>query len=101
MEEDHFSDAGLLYIMMIPNECLKVEIADRAGCEATIAAHIGADEGALNGWLADKVKPTFQSVLKVRDFLDSQVETRGGIAPIGHVPIRGNNPNGSADCIAP
>jgi hypothetical protein len=35
MEEDHFSDAGLLYIMMIPNECLKVEIADRAACEAS------------------------------------------------------------------
>ena len=35
MEEDHFSDAGLLYIMIIPNECLKVEIADRAACEAS------------------------------------------------------------------
>ena len=57
--------------------------------EATIAKQIGADEGALNGWLAGKVKPTFQSLLKVRDFLDSQSEARGGIAPIGYVPIRG------------
>jgi hypothetical protein len=28
MEEDHFPDAGLFYIMMIANECLKVQIAD-------------------------------------------------------------------------
>jgi hypothetical protein len=62
--------------------------------EATIAAQIGADEGALNGWLAGKVKPTFQSLLKVRDFLERRLETRGGIAPVGYVPIRGNNPNG-------
>jgi hypothetical protein len=62
--------------------------------EATIAVQIGADEGALNGWLAGKVKPTFQSLLKVRDFLERQAETRGGIAPVGYVPIRGNNPNG-------
>jgi hypothetical protein len=62
--------------------------------EARIAARIGADEGALNGWLAGKVKPTFQSLLKVRDFLESQAETGGGIAPIGYVPIRGNNPDG-------
>jgi hypothetical protein len=46
--------------------------------EATIAAEIGADEGALNGWLAGKAKPTFQSHLKVRDFLERQLETRGG-----------------------
>jgi hypothetical protein len=62
--------------------------------EARIAAQIGADEGALNGWLAGKVKPTFQSLLKVRDFLERQVGTRGGIAPIGYAPIKGNNPNG-------
>jgi hypothetical protein len=35
MEEDHFPDAGLFYIMMIANECLKVQIADRAPCEAS------------------------------------------------------------------
>lgn len=64
------------------------------GSEATIAAQIGADEGALNGWLAGKVKPTFQSLLKVRDFLERHVETGGGIAPVGYMPIRGNNPNG-------
>jgi hypothetical protein len=62
--------------------------------EATIAKQIGAHEGAQNGWLVGKVKPTFQSLLKVRDFLERQVKTRGGIAPIGYVPIRGNNPNG-------
>jgi hypothetical protein len=37
----------------------------------------------LNGWLADKVKPTFQSFLKIPDFLERQVETQGGFAPIG------------------
>ena len=62
--------------------------------EARIAKQIAADEGGLNAWLAGKVKPTFQSLLKVRDFLERQVETGGGIAPIGYVPIRGNNPNG-------
>ena len=62
--------------------------------EAAIAAQIGADEGALNGWLAGKVKPTFQSLLKVRDFLERQVKRRGGIAPVGYVPVKGNNPNG-------
>jgi hypothetical protein len=49
----------------------------------------GAHEGALNGWLTGKVKPTFQSLLKIRDFLKSQAETGGGIAPIGYVQIRG------------
>jgi len=44
--------------------------------EPAIAKQIGVDEGALNGWLAGKVKPTFQSLLKVRDFLQRQVETR-------------------------
>jgi hypothetical protein len=62
--------------------------------EAAIAAQIGAGEGALNGWLAGKVEPTFQSFLKIRDFLERQIETQGGTAPIGYVPIRGNNPNG-------
>ena len=56
--------------------------------EATIAKQTGADEGALNGWLTDQVKPTFQSLLKLRDFLESQAETGGGIAPIGYVQIR-------------
>jgi hypothetical protein len=62
--------------------------------EAAIAAQIGAGEGALSGWVAGKIKPTFQSLLKIRDFLERHVETRGGIAPTGYVPIRGNNPNG-------
>jgi hypothetical protein len=62
--------------------------------EATIAKQIGADEGALNGWLAGKVKPTFQSLLKVRDFLERQVKIADGLTPIGYVPIRGDNPNG-------
>ena len=62
--------------------------------EATIAKQMGANEEALTGWLAGKVKPTFQSLLKVRDFLERHVETRGGIAPTGYVPMKGNNPNG-------
>jgi hypothetical protein len=62
--------------------------------EATIAKQIRVNEGALNAWLAGKVKPTFQSLPKVRDFLERHVETGCGIAPIGYVPIRGNNPNG-------
>jgi hypothetical protein len=62
--------------------------------EAAIAAQIGAGDGALNGWLTGKVEPTFQSLLKVRDFLERQVETHGGTAPIGYVPLRGNSPNG-------
>jgi hypothetical protein len=62
--------------------------------EATIAARIGAGEGPLNGWLTGKVEPTFQSLLKIRDFLERQMERRGGIAPNGYAPIRGNNPNG-------
>jgi hypothetical protein len=60
----------------------------------TIAKQIGLNGGALNGWLAGKVKPTFQSLLKIREFLERPVETRGGIAPIGYVPMKGNNPNG-------
>jgi hypothetical protein len=60
----------------------------------SVGNDIGVDEGALNRWLAGKVKPTFQSLLKVRDFLERQVETRGGIEPVGYAPIRGNNPNG-------
>jgi len=35
---------------------------------ATIAAQIGVDEGSLNRWLAGRVKPTFRSLLKVREF---------------------------------
>jgi hypothetical protein len=73
---------------------LKEYVNLRYDSEATIAKQIGADEGALNGWLAGKVKPTFQSLLKVREFLERQAERRGGIAPIGYVPIRGNNSNG-------
>ena len=55
--------------------------------DATIAKQIGANEEALTGWLAGKVKPAFQSLLKIRDFLERQVETRGGVAPTGYVPV--------------
>jgi transcriptional regulator with XRE-family HTH domain len=48
--------------------------------DTTIAKQIGVDGGALNGWLTGKVEPTFQSLLKIRDFLERQVERRGGIA---------------------
>ena len=54
--------------------------------EAKIAKQIGADEGALNAWLAGKVKPTFQSLLKVRDFLERRIEKQPGIAPVGYSP---------------
>ena len=46
---------------------------------------------AVRGVAADAV---FSSLLKVRDFLERQVETRGGTARIGYMPISGNNPNG-------
>jgi hypothetical protein len=49
----------------------------------TIAKQIGVDRGALNFWLTGKVRPTFRPVLKIRDFLEHQVESRGGIAPVG------------------
>src|ERR1700739_4442424 len=55
--------------------------------EAAIAAQIGAGEGARSGWLTGKVNPTFQSFLKVRAFLERQVEKGGGTAPILYVPI--------------
>jgi hypothetical protein len=48
-------------VSLIPR--LKEYVSLSYDSEATIAAHIGADEGALNGWLAGKVKPTFQSLL--------------------------------------
>ena len=51
--------------------------------ETPIAKQMGVDGGTLNGWLAGKVKPTLQSLLKIREFLERQVETRGRIAPAG------------------
>ena len=62
--------------------------------EATIAAQIGAGEGAVSGWLTGKVEPTFQWFLKVRDFLERQVKKRSGIVPISYVPPRGTTPTG-------
>jgi hypothetical protein len=50
--------------------------------EAGIAAQIGAGEGALNGWLTGKVKPTFQSFLKVRGFLERQVKREAVLRPL-------------------
>jgi hypothetical protein len=40
--------------------------------DATLAEQIGANEEALTGWLAGKAKPTFQSLLKIRDFFRRQ-----------------------------
>jgi hypothetical protein len=62
--------------------------------EETIAADIGVSWDALNGWLRGKSKPTFKSLLKVREFLERQPKRGGGIAPFGYVPLVGNNPNG-------
>jgi hypothetical protein len=38
--------------------------------ETTIAKQIGVDEGSLNGCLAGKVKPTFQSLRRFGSFLE-------------------------------
>lgn len=61
---------------------------------AAIAAEMGVSADALNGWLSGKVKPTFKSLAKLREFLDKQPEAPRGIAPIGYRPIVGNNLNG-------
>jgi hypothetical protein len=34
-----------------------------------------------------------KSLLRVRAFLNQQPKTRGGIAPVGYVPLSSNNPN--------
>ena len=61
--------------------------------EATVAAELGVSEDAVSGWLRGS-KPTSKSLLKVREFLERQPKTGGGIAPVGYVPLVGNNPNG-------
>jgi hypothetical protein len=43
--------------------------------ETTIAAQIEVNEGSLNCWLAGKVKPTSQSLLKAKPF-PSYLESR-------------------------
>jgi hypothetical protein len=62
--------------------------------EASIAAEVGVSWDALSGWLRGKSKPTFESLLKVRDFLSRQNQGEGGIAPIGYRPLVGSNPDG-------
>jgi transcriptional regulator with XRE-family HTH domain len=62
--------------------------------EATIAADMGVSWDALSGWLRGKSEPTFKSLLKVRQFLEHRPKIMGGIAPVGYVPLSGNNPNG-------
>jgi transcriptional regulator with XRE-family HTH domain len=47
--------------------------------EATIAAKIGVGRDALSEWLRGKSKPTFKSLLKIREFLKFQPKIRGGI----------------------
>jgi hypothetical protein len=49
---------------------------------------------ALSGWLRGKTKPTFESLLKLRDFLSRQNQGAGGIVPLGYRPLPGNNPDG-------
>lgn len=48
--------------------------------------NVSYDSEAKIAWLADKVKPTFQSLLKVRDFLERRIEKQPGIAPVGYSP---------------
>ena len=62
--------------------------------EATIAAEMGVSWDALSGWLRGNSKPTFKSLLKVRQFLERRPKIVGGIAPVGYGPLVGNNPNG-------
>jgi hypothetical protein len=39
-------------------------------------------KGAMNGWLAGKVKPTVQSLLKIRDFFwDVRWKREAGLRP--------------------
>jgi hypothetical protein len=38
-----------------------------------------------------KSKPTFKSLLKLREFLGRQPKMVGGIEPLWYAPIRGNN----------
>jgi hypothetical protein len=49
--------------------------------EAGIAADLGVSWDASSGWLRGKSKPTFESLLKVRDFLSHQNQGGGGIVP--------------------
>ena len=62
--------------------------------EASIAAELGVSWDALSGWLRGKTKPTFESLLKLRDFLSRQSQGGGGIVPVGYRPLPGNNPDG-------
>ena len=57
--------------------------------EASIAAELGVSWDALSGWLRGKSKPTFESLLKVRDFLSRQNQGGGGIVPVGYRPLPG------------
>jgi len=62
--------------------------------EASIAAELGVSWDASSGWLRRKSKPTFESLLKLQDFLSRQNQGGGGIVPIGYRPLPGNNPDG-------
>ena len=62
--------------------------------EASIAAEVGVNWDALSGWLRGKSKPTFELLLKVRDFLSRQNQAGGGLVPVGYRPLVGNNPDG-------
>ena len=62
--------------------------------EARIAAEMGVSWDALSGWLRGKTKPTFESLLKVRAFLERQPKMPRGVAPVGYVPLPSTTPNG-------
>jgi hypothetical protein len=57
--------------------------------EATIAAEMGVSWDPLSGWLRGKSKPTFKSLLKVRQFLEHRLKIVGGIAPVGYASLPG------------
>jgi hypothetical protein len=73
---------------------LKEHVNVSCESEASIVAELGVSWDALNGWLRGKSKPTFESLLKLRDFLSRQNQGGGGIVLVGYRPLPGNNPDG-------
>jgi len=75
-------------------QALKEHVNVSYESEASIAAELGVSWDALSGWLRGKTKPTFESLLKLQDFLSRQSQGGGGIVPVGYRPLPGNNPDG-------
>ena len=92
-----FESANRLSLKKRPNviQDLKDYVNLSYHSERTIAAQIGVGQKSLNGWLVGKIKPNLESLLKIHTFLDCQAAaTTDGIAPVGYVPMKGNNPYG-------